>query len=77
MKRQFDLSNCEVAMRVLARVQGEAKSNPKFRMVDVANTASVDLGLSRASAYRYVRTAIDVLGLHYKPVPSRHHWECV
>ena len=38
---------------------------PGFTMGEIVQRLCRDFGIGRASAFRYVRRAIDVLGIHY------------
>lgn len=64
MKRNFDMSCVELAMRVLERVR-IASVKPDFVMADVVRTIMADYGCSENCAFRHARTAVDVLGIYY------------
>src|SRR5690349_6539175 len=60
-----DMRSREASMRCLLIVQAEMSKNPLALMGDMADRCMERLRLSRASAYRYVREAIDILGIPY------------
>lgn len=60
-----DFNGGELAMRVLLLVQRAQRSDPHFIIRDAAANAMEQFGLSRATAYRLVRKAIDVLCIPY------------
>lgn len=71
MSREFEMSPCEAAMRCLKAVERDVRNNPMWTMAGTAKALCNDLGLSMPTAYRYVRTAIDVLGIHYERADHR------
>lgn len=62
-KHQFRTS--ELSMRVLEMTREHAHRQPEFLMKDIARRVVERYGTSLATAYRYVRTAVDVLGIDY------------
>lgn len=61
----------ELAMRVYERVKTRASHNSDFLMCDMADGLVEEFGMSRATAFRYIRTAIDVLGISYGMTNAR------
>ena len=51
----------ELAMRTLLIVQAHAAAHPDFMMGEIARPMMERFGISRATAYRMVSTAVDVL----------------
>lgn len=60
-----DITTPECAMRVLLLVQRAQQRDPHFLIRDAVTDAMDKFSLSRASAYRLVRQAIDVLCIPY------------
>lgn len=63
---RFTHAPCVTAMLVLKAVEREERINPQWVMADLANRLGDELGASRATIFRYVRSAVDVLGIHYQ-----------
>lgn len=64
----------ELGMRVLEMTREHATRHPAFLMGDIAARVVDRYGASLATAYRYVRTAVDVLGIDYDhDVRTRAH----
>lgn len=70
----FQLTPCEASMRVLKTVEREARKNPYWTMTSLLGELQEEMGLSRATAHRYMRTAVDVLGIHYEKA-DRRRWQ--
>lgn len=58
-------------MRVLLMVQSAVALDQDFLLADVAQAAEDRFGISRATAFRQVRRAIDVLAIPYHWTPVR------
>lgn len=71
MKRHFDIGLIELAMRVVERVRIAAARNPSFIMSDLVAGIVDDFGCAESTAFRHVRAAVDVLGIHYDANPCR------
>lgn len=65
MKRNFDMGLIELAMRVFERTRLAAARREDFVMAEVVAEVVADFGCSEGTAFRHVRTAVDVLGIHY------------
>lgn len=65
MAKNFEQSPGELGMRVVLLVQEHAKRHPDFLMGDVALKLMREYGVCRATSFRYVRRAMDVLCLSY------------
>lgn len=71
MRRKGDYLPTELAMRVLVAVQDAYRRDKHFVMFDLAGNVCDELSISRATAYRHMRSAIDVLGISYDDDPVR------
>ena len=67
MRPGSDTRACELGMRVLLMVQSAVARDQDFLLADVARAAEGRFGISRATAFRQVRRAVDVLAIPY-------HW---
>jgi hypothetical protein len=65
MSKAHQLSVRELAMRSMEITRAHVADHPDFMMADIANRLTARYGISRASAFRYVRVAVDVLAIHY------------
>lgn len=65
MKRNFDIGLIELAMRVFERTRQAAANRNDFVMAEVVTGVMADFGCSEGTAFRHVRMAVDVLGIHY------------
>lgn len=65
MKRNFDMGLIELAMRVFERTRLAAARHPDFVMAEVVAEVVRDFGCAESTAFRQVRVAVDVLGIHY------------
>lgn len=60
-----DITATERAMRILLIVQAMQKRDPHFIIRDAVSAAMDEISTSRATAYRFVRQAIDILCIPY------------
>ncbi|WP_233202503.1 hypothetical protein [Dyella sp. AD56] len=60
-----------LAMRVLVAVQDAYRRDKHFLMGDIADAVCDELRISRATASRHMRTALDVLAVPYDDDPIR------
>lgn len=65
MKRNFDIGLIELAMRVFERTRQAAARRDDFVMAEVVAEVVADFGCAESTAFRHVRAAVDVLGIHY------------
>ncbi len=71
MKRNFDIGLIELAMRIFERTRQAATRHQDFIMADVVADVVADFGCAESTAFRHVRAAVDVLGIHYDCDPRR------
>jgi hypothetical protein len=71
MRKSHEYSPSELNMRVVLRVQEYAKRHPDFVMCDLASRLMEEFNLSRATGFRVVRRAMDVLCLSYDASKAR------
>lgn len=69
--KKHEQSPITLAMRIYERVKVRAKHNSDFLMCDMADGLIEEFGMSRATAFRYIRSAIDVLGIPYDKSAGR------
>lgn len=62
----------DAAMLALQLTRAAFRRDPHFLMHEVAGKMIEEQGMSRATAYRYVRSAIDFLGIAYDNDPERN-----
>lgn len=65
MKKMHQFQPRELGMRVYELTREHARRHPDFLIGDIAGRVVERYGTCRATAYRYVRTAVDVLGIAY------------
>jgi hypothetical protein len=68
MKKVHQFRATELGMLVYEMTREHARCHPDFLMGDIADRVVERYGTCRATAYRYVRTAVDVLGIDYDAV---------
>lgn len=71
MAKNFEQMPGELAMRTVLLVQEYARRNPNFLMGDIVQNLMRDYGVCRATGFRYVRRAVDVLCLPYDANDAR------
>lgn len=71
MPKRHEMTACELAMRVLLDVQATAKHHPHFLMGEVTERLCEEFNASRATIFRRVREAVDMLGIAYDSDPER------
>lgn len=71
MPKSYEYSPSELNMRVVLRVQEYATRHPDFMMCDLAARLMAEFNLSRATGFRVVRRAMDVLCLSYDASEAR------
>lgn len=71
MKKYHSYRPSELAARITLNVQERQARDPHFLMGDMVEGVSDRYGCSRACAYRYLRIAVDVLGITYDDDPIR------
>jgi len=71
MKKKHELTTRQCAMYALLAVQEAYKRDPAFLMSDVAKALQGQYGMCRATAFRYMRTAVDVLCIAYDTSEAR------
>lgn len=74
-----DMTASVCAMRVLLIVQAAQKRDPHFIIRDAVSTVMEQMNIGRATAYRRVREAIDILCIPYDHDEIRHRrtWQRV
>ena len=65
--RRHQMATIEAAMHSVLAVKEISARVPNFTMGEVVQRLCCDFDMGRATAFRYVRRAIDVLGIHYDP----------
>lgn len=55
----------ELAMRVFERTRQASARRNDFVMAEVVADVVADFGCAESTAFRHVRAAVDVLGIHY------------
>lgn len=71
MKKLHTYRPIDLAMRVVLAVQERQARDPHFLMGELAEGVVLRYGCSRACAFRYLRMAVDVLGIPYENDPLR------
>lgn len=71
MKKLHTYRPMELSMRIILAVQERQSRDPHFLMGELAEGVVLRYGCSRACAYRYLRLAVDVLGIPYEGDPLR------
>ena len=65
MKKLCQYSVTQTAMRAVLAVKAAYERDPQFTMGSVARDLRESFGMGRATSFRRVREAIDILGIHY------------
>ena len=65
MKTQSDYRPVELGMRIMEVVRTHASAHPNFMMSDLSEVLSERFNISRATCFRHMRTALDVLCIPY------------
>jgi hypothetical protein len=69
--KKHDHSPVILAMIIYERVRTRAAHDADFLMCDMTDSLTDEFGLSRATAYRYLRAAVDTLGIFYGSTKGR------
>jgi hypothetical protein len=69
--KKHDQAPVVLAMLIYERVRTRTAHNPDFLMCDMTDGLMDEFGISRATAYRYLRVAVDTLGISYDMTKGR------